>query len=322
METTGSQKYGEFSHKPVLLDECIENLGIKPDGIYLDGTLGGAGHSSEIYKRLNKEGTLVGLDQDAFALETSRGRLMKVNSEAKLILVNTNFKYMKNVCIENGIKGVDGILLDLGVSSHQLDEGERGFSYQHDAPLDMRMDRRQAVTAGTIINGYSEEKIRDIIRDFGEEKWASRIASFIVKARSEKPVETTGELVDIIKAAIPSAARRDGPHPAKRTFQAFRIAVNDELGILDETIEDAVSILNPGGRLAIITFHSLEDRIVKNEFQKKVQPCTCPSSFPVCVCGKKPLAEHISRKPIEASAKELEENPRARSAKLRVIRKL
>lgn len=322
MEITGSKKYGEFSHKPVLLEECLESLAIKPDGTYIDGTLGGAGHSGEIFKRLNENGTLIGLDQDAFALETSSQRLQNLNSKARLILVNINFKHVKSVCMENGIQGVDGILLDLGVSSHQLDEGERGFSYQQDAPLDMRMDRRQSTTARTIINEYPEERIRDIIRDYGEEKWASRIAGFIVKARNEKPVETTGELVDIIKAAIPSSARREGPHPAKRTFQAIRIAVNDELGILEKTIEDAVSILKPGGRLAIITFHSLEDRIVKKEFQRKVQPCTCPASFPVCVCGKKPVAEHLTRKPIEASEKELSENPRARSAKLRVIKKI
>lgn len=312
----------EFEHKPVLLNECIENLNIKPEGIYLDGTLGGAGHSTEIYKRLNEHGILIGVDQDKFALETSEKRLRDLGGQAGLIFENTNFKNMKTACINNEIHALDGILLDLGVSSHQLDEGERGFSYQHDAPLDMRMDRRQQLDAGIIVNEYSENEIKSIIRDYGEEKWASRIAEFIVKARKTKRIESTYELVDIIKAAIPSGARRDGPHPAKRTFQAIRIAVNDELGILKQTISDGMSLLNKGGRFCIITFHSLEDRIVKNAFAERVKPCTCPAEFPVCVCGKKPDAVHISRKPIIASERELEENPRSRSAKLRVIEKI
>lgn len=316
------EQYSDFSHKPVLLEECMEGLAIKPQGVYIDGTLGGAGHSMEIYKKIGKGGLLIGVDQDVFALETSKKRLLALNGEAKLIFENRNFKFIKDICVELEIKGVDGILLDLGVSSHQLDEAERGFSYQKDAPLDMRMDRRNELDAGVIVNEYSEEEIKNIIRDYGEEKWAARIASFVVRSRKEKTIETTGELVDIIKAAIPSSARREGPHPAKRTFQALRIAVNDELGILNKTIEDATEVLNPGGRLAIITFHSLEDRIVKNEFQRLVKPCTCPPELPVCVCEKKPKAVHVTRKPITASDQELEENPRSRSAKLRVIEKL
>jgi 16S rRNA (cytosine1402-N4)-methyltransferase len=312
----------EFEHKPVLFEECIENLDIKPDGVYVDGTLGGAGHSSRIYQELSEKGTLIGLDQDGFALETSKKRLEALNGKGSLIFANTNFVNIKSVCNENKIEWVDGILLDLGVSSHQLDEAERGFSYNKDAPLDMRMDRRQKFTAETIVNEFSKEEIKKIIREFGEENWASRIAEFIVQRRNEKRIETTGELVEIIKAAIPSSARREGPHPAKRTFQALRIAVNDELGILSKAIEDGVSLLKPGGRFLIITFHSLEDRIVKNEFNKYINPCTCPSNFPVCVCGKKKLAEAVTRKPIVPSKGELEANPRSRSAKLRVLKKL
>lgn len=311
----------EFNHKPVLFEECIENLDIKPDGIYVDGTLGGAGHSGEIYRRLGNKGTLIGIDQDEFAIETSRGRLSG-QSKAKLILVNDNFRNIANICSKIGIPAVDGILLDIGVSSHQLDEAERGFSYNKEAPLDMRMDKKQVITAETIVNEYEQDEITKIIRDYGEEKWAARIAQFIVKRRQEKRITTTSELVDVIKAAIPSSARRDGPHPAKRTFQALRIKVNDELGALEEAIDNAVSVLKPGGRLCIITFHSLEDRIVKNAFNRKVNPCTCPPSFPVCVCGGKKEAEHVSRKPIIPKESELEENPRARSAKLRVIKKV
>jgi 16S rRNA (cytosine1402-N4)-methyltransferase len=312
----------EFQHKSVLLDECLENLNIKSDGIYVDGTIGGAGHSSEIYKRLNNNGVLIGLDQDQFAVETSINRLKQIDSNAKFEVVNTNFKNIKKACEMLGVEGVDGILLDLGVSSHQLDEASRGFSYQNDAPLDMRMDKSAELSAYHIVNNYPEKDIYEIIRDYGEEKWASRIARFIVEARDKQPIKTTFELVDLIKKAIPSSARRDGPHPAKRTFQAIRIAVNDELGILDKTIEDCVSLLNSGGRLCIITFHSLEDRIVKLRFNKQINPCTCPPSFPVCVCGKKPQASLVNRKPIVSSDKELEENPRARSAKLRVIQKI
>ena len=312
----------EFNHKPVLLEECIENLNIRPDGIYIDGTLGGAGHSSEIYRRLGKEGTLVGIDQDAFALEISQERLRTIGGQAGLVFAKGNFRNIGEICRMHGIDKVDGILLDLGVSSHQLDESERGFSYQKDAPLDMRMDRQSKLDAGVIVNEYDEYEIKKIIRDYGEENWAARIAGFIVKARKEQRIESTGQLVEIIKAAIPSAARREGPHPAKRTFQAIRIAVNDELGALKQVVGDAVSVLGEGGRLCIITFHSLEDRIVKNEFQGREKPCTCPREFPVCVCGNKPELKVITRKPIIPSDSELDENPRSRSAKLRVAEKV
>jgi len=312
----------EFYHLPVLLDECIKMLSIKPDGTYLDGTIGGAGHSSEILKRLGKDGTLLGLDRDEYALESSRKRLDTIETKAKVILVNSNFMYIKKVCSENGIDEADGVLLDLGVSSHQFDEAERGFSYQKDAPLDMRMDRTQPLTAEVVVNEYSESDLYRIIRDYGEEKWASRIASFIINARAERRVSTTLELVEIIKAAIPAAARREGPHPAKRTFQAIRIEVNNELGILRDTIDDAVSVLKTGGRLCIISFHSLEDRIVKTEFQRLVNPCSCPVDFPICVCGKRPVAILTVKKPILPSEREICSNPRARSAKLRVIEKL
>jgi 16S rRNA (cytosine1402-N4)-methyltransferase len=312
----------EFNHKPVLLEECIENLDIKSNGIYIDGTLGGAGHAAEIYKRLGEGGILIGVDQDAFALEISSERLTSLNGQAGLIFENTNFINLKEVCRKNNIQAVDGILLDLGVSSHQLDEASRGFSYQKDADLDMRMDKKNSLTAEIIVNEYSEEKIKNIIRDNGEENWAVRIAQFIVEARKENRIKTTARLVEIIKAAIPSAARREGPHPAKRTFQALRIEVNNELGILEETIDNAIEVLKPGGRLCIITFHSLEDRIIKDTFKKKVKPCTCPPQFPICICGKKQSAEFVTRKPIISSEIELNENPRARSAKLRVIRKV
>jgi len=312
----------EFNHKPVMLDECLEYLNIKPEGIYVDGTVGGAGHSSEIYKRLGSNGVLLGLDQDPFAIQVSNKRLGEINGKAKYILENSNFRFIREICTKNGITKVDGILLDLGVSSHQLDEAKRGFSYQQDALLDMRMDTRQTKTAETIVNQYTQEELKTVIREYGEEKWASRIAEFIVKARTSKPIKTTGELVDIIKAAIPSSARREGPHPAKRTFQALRIEVNNELGVLQEVIGDAVSTLKPGGRLCIITFHSLEDRIVKNEFLKRVKPCTCPPEFPVCVCGRKPEAEPVSKRPILPSSGELAENPRSRSAKLRILQKI
>lgn len=312
----------EFKHKSVLLDECIEHLNINPAGIYIDGTIGGAGHSSEIYRRLNPEGLLIGLDQDSFAVETSITRLEEIKKDAGFKVINTNFKNILEACKTLGISEVDGILLDLGVSSHQLDEASRGFSYQHDAPLDMRMDRSSELSAYQVINEYPEQDIYRIIRDYGEEKWASRIAKFIVEARSNKPVETTLELVDIIKRAVPSSARRDGPHPAKRTFQAIRIAVNHELDVLSNVIEDCVTLLKGGGRLCIITFHSLEDRIVKIQFNNQVNPCTCPPSFPACVCGKKPRAVLVNKKPIVSSTAELDENPRSRSAKLRVLEKI
>lgn len=312
----------EFRHKSVLLDECIENLNINPAGIYIDGTIGGAGHSSEIYRRLNSNGSLIGFDQDSFAVEISNKRLEKIKTEARFKVVNTNFKNIKKVCEELDVKEVDGILLDLGVSSHQLDEVSRGFSYQHDAPLDMRMNRQSELSAYQIVNDYTEQELYSIIRDYGEEKWASRIAKFIVEAREVKPIETTFELVDVIKNAVPSAARRDGPHPARRTFQAIRIAVNHELDVLNNAIGDCVSLLKSGGRLCIITFHSLEDRIVKVQYNNLVNPCTCPPSFPICVCGKRPQAVLVNRKPITSTSKELEDNPRARSAKLRVLEKI
>ncbi len=315
----------DFSHKPVLLNECIESLNIKSDGIYLDGTLGGAGHSLEILKWLNN-GTLVGIDQDQFAIEAAGERLRSVltsaDSNAKLLLIKGNFRDMAQLLRQHGIDNVDGILLDIGVSSHQLDEAERGFSYKQDAALDMRMDRSGDFDASVIVNTYDEKEIRDIIRQYGEERWASRIASFIVKARDTERIERTGQLVEIIKAAIPAQARRDGPHPAKRTFQALRIAVNDELGALKDAIDSAVEILNPEGRLSIITFHSLEDRIVKNEFNKREKPCTCPSSFPVCVCGRKPEVKVLTRKPVIPGDEEQEQNPRSRSAKLRTAQRV
>ncbi|HOQ06192.1 MAG TPA: 16S rRNA (cytosine(1402)-N(4))-methyltransferase RsmH [Clostridiales bacterium] len=311
----------QFDHKPVMLEECIASLDIDKDGIYIDGTVGGAGHSSEIIRRLDK-GTLIGIDQDADAIKASEERLAKVRKNAGLVLIKGNFRYMADLVRQRGFDRVDGILLDIGVSSHQLDEAGRGFSYQKDAPLDMRMDRDNPLDAATIVNTYPEEELRDIIREYGEEKWASRIASFIVEARSRNRIETTGQLAEIIKAAIPARARRNGPHPAKRTFQALRIAVNDELGALKEAIEGAVSLLKPGGRLTIITFHSLEDRIVKTEFQKRENPCECPPSFPACVCGKKPELRILTRKPVLPSEEEVERNPRARSAKMRTAMKL
>ena len=310
-----------YEHKPVMLEECITSLNIDKDGIYIDGTLGGAGHSAEIIKRLDK-GTLIGIDQDSNAIKVSEERLSRIRGNAGLVLIKGNFRNMADLVRQRGFDKVDGILLDIGVSSHQLDEAERGFSYQHDAPLDMRMDRDNPLDAATIVNTYDEDEIRDIIREYGEEKWAARIASFIAAARNRNRIETTGQLAEIIKAAIPAKARRDGPHPAKRTFQALRIAVNDELGALKDAVESAVSLLKPGGRLTIITFHSLEDRIVKTEFQKRENPCVCPPSFPVCVCGRKPELKVLTRKPVLPSKDEVGRNPRARSAKMRTAMKL
>ena len=309
----------EFKHVSVLLDECINALNIKEDGIYVDCTLGGAGHSSEIVKRLSSDGRLIGFDQDIDALKAAGERLKDYKN---VTYVHSNFYAIYDVLTDLGIDGVDGILMDLGVSSYQLDNGERGFSYMQDAPLDMRMNRENEFSAYEIVNTYSEEELYRIIKEYGEEKFAKRIASFIVKNREEKNIETTLELVEIIKAAIPAKARREGPHPAKRTFQAIRIEVNKELEIISKTILDGVKKLNKGGRMAIITFHSLEDRIVKNTFKELANPCTCPSEFPVCVCNRKPEVKLISRKPIEASKEELEFNPRSRSAKLRIIEKL
>ena len=309
----------EFNHVSVLLNECIEGLNIKENGIYVDGTLGGAGHSSEILKRLSNEGRLIGIDQDTDALRAAKERLKDYSN---VTFVHSNFSNIENVLDNLNIDGVDGILMDLGVSSYQLDEGERGFSYMKDAPLDMRMNRENDFSAYNVVNEYSEEDLYRIIRDYGEEKFAKRIASFIVENRQEKNIETTLELVEIIKNAIPAKARREGPHPAKRTFQAIRIEVNSELSILNKTIEDGVKKLNKGGRMAIITFHSLEDRIVKNKFRDLAVSCRCPKEFPVCVCGEKAKVKIISRKAIEPTKEEVEVNPRSRSAKLRVIEKL
>ena len=306
----------EFKHVSVLLNECLDALNIKDDGIYVDCTLGVAGHSSHILQRLSKDGLLVGIDQDTDALKAAGERLKEYENKK---LVHNNFHNIDSILEELEIPKVDGILMDLGVSSYQLDEGERGFSYMKDAPLDMRMNRDREFSAYDVVNSYSMEDLWRIIRDYGEEKFAKRVAEFIVNRREEKPIETTLELVDIIKAAIPAKARREGPHPAKRTFQAIRIEVNGELEILNKAIEDGVNRLNNGGRMAIITFHSLEDRIVKLKFRELANPCTCPKEFPICVCGKKPLVKLISRKAIEPSKEEVEENPRSRSAKLRVI---
>lgn len=309
----------EFKHVSVLLNECIEALDIKENGIYVDCTLGGAGHSSHIASHLSKSGMLIGIDQDNDALKAAKERLKDFEN---VKYVHNNFYNIDSILNELDIDKVDGILADLGVSSYQLDEASRGFSYMKDAPLDMRMDRDNDFSAYEIINNYSEDEIAKIIKDYGEERFAKRIANFIINRREIKPIETTFELVDIIKAAIPAKMRRDGPHPAKRTFQAIRIEVNSELKILNKTIEDGVNKLNKGGRMAIITFHSLEDRIVKLKFRELENPCTCPREFPMCVCGKVPLVKVISKKGIAPTEKEIEENPRSRSAKLRIVEKL
>lgn len=310
----------EFSHVPVLLEECIDALNIKPDGIYVDATLGGAGHSTEICKRLSPEGMLIGIDRDGEALAVSSKRLEHFDCRKKFI--QGNYADIKSILKDLGIVQIDGALLDLGVSSYQLDNPERGFSYMQDAELDMRMDRSDKLTASVIVNEYPEKKLHQIIKEYGEERWASRIASFIVKERKKKQIESTFELVDIIKSAIPVAARRSGPHPAKRTFQAIRIEVNDELGGLKTAVEDFIDVLAPGGRLAIISFHSLEDRIVKEAFKEKEEPCICPREIPVCACGKKAVIKKVNKKPIIPSEAQEEANPRARSAKLRVCEKL
>lgn len=312
----------EFEHKPVLLEECIEFLNIRPDGIYVDGTLGGGGHSSEIIRNLGSDGVFIGIDQDKNAIEAAKRKFSSLDIRAKVIIEHTNFENIREVLEAHKIGSVDGVLLDLGVSSHQLDEGERGFSYQHDAPLDMRMNQKSEFNAYELVNTWSRNEIAQVIRDYGEEKWASRIAEFIVKSREEQKIETTGELTDIIKAAIPAAARREGPHPAKRTFQAIRIAVNRELEVLKSFLNSISEILNPEGRVAIITFHSLEDRIVKQSFRELAKGCICPRDFPQCVCGIKPKLKIITRKPVTPSDPELEINPRARSAKLRVAQRI
>ena len=310
----------EFQHKSVLLQECIDALNIRPDGIYLDGTLGGAGHSSQIACRLTEGGRLIGVDRDRTALATAKERLAPYAD--RVTLVHSNFAEIDAILDSLGIPAVDGMLFDLGVSSPQLDDASRGFSYMADAPLDMRMDKDDALTAGEVVNTWPQGELRRILYDYGEERYAPQIAAAICRAREKAPIETTLELVDIIRSAMPAQALREKQHPAKRSFQAIRIAVNDELGAVSRMMQAAVGRLNPGGRLAVITFHSLEDRIVKSEMQQAARGCTCPPEFPVCVCGKKPLVKLVTRKPIVSGPAELEENPRARSAKLRVAEKL
>ncbi len=307
-----------FKHYSVLLGETIENLNIKPDGTYVDGTLGGGGHALEVVKRLSDKGRFYGIDQDDAAIEAAGARLAPY--EDKITLIRSNYCNMKAALAERGVTKVDGIVLDLGVSSYQLDTLERGFSYKFDTDLDMRMDRRQTLTAKDIVNEYSEMDLFRIIRDYGEDQFAKNIAKHIVAARANKPIETTGELTEIIKAAIPAKMRQNG-HPSKKTFQAIRIECNHELDVLKNSLEDMIGLLNPGGRICIITFHSLEDRIVKSEFKRQENPCTCPAHFPVCVCGKKSQGIVITRKPILPSTEELEENSRSKSAKLRVFEK-
>ncbi len=309
----------EFKHYSVLLEETIENLNIKPDGIYMDGTLGGAGHSSVIASKLSDKGRLIGIDQDENAIEAASLRLEPFKD--RVSIVRDNYVNFKKVLDDLGIDKVDGIVLDLGVSSYQLDTVERGFTYNVDTPLDMRMDNRQQMTARDIVNDYSEADLYRIIRDYGEDRFAKNIAKHIVIERAKKPIETTFELNDIIKAAIPAKVRATGGHPSKRTYQAIRIELNKELDVLENSIDDMIDRLNVGGRLCIITFHSLEDRIVKVKFKTAQNPCTCPPDFPVCVCGKKSKGKVISRKPILPSEKELEENSRSKSAKLRVFEK-
>ena len=309
----------EFNHISVLLEECIDGLNIKEDGIYIDGTMGGAGHSKEIVKRLTT-GKLIGIDQDLNAINKAK-EVLKDHMD-KVIMVHDNFKNIENILTELEIDKVDGILLDLGVSSHQLDEGERGFSYKKEAALDMRMNREQKLNAWDVVNTYSVEEIATIIKEYGEENWAKRIAEFIGAERQEKSIDNTDDLVEVIKKAVPSGARRDGPHPAKRTFQAIRIEVNNELGIIKQTILDGCKVLNEKGRMCIISFHSLEDRIVKNTYKELFTQCICPPEFPICQCDKKREVKILTRKPIIASKEELEKNKRSRSAKLRIIEKI
>ena len=307
----------EFVHKSVLLNETIDGLNIQPDGIYVDGTLGGGGHAYEVCRRLGDKGSIVGIDQDAAAIEAAGNRLKDFGE--KVTIVRSNYCDMKSKLHELGIDKVDGIVLDLGVSSYQLDTAERGFSYREDAPLDMRMDTRQKMTARDIVNDYEEMELYRVIRDYGEDKFAKNIAKHIVAARKVKPIETTGELTEIIRASIPMKYQKKSGHPAKRTFQAIRIELNQELEVLKNSLDAMIDLLNPGGRLCIITFHSLEDRIVKSAFRKNENPCTCPSDFPVCVCGKISKGSIITRKPILPSKEEMEENSRAKSAKLRIF---
>ena len=308
----------EFHHISVLRDESIEYLNITKNGIYADATLGGGGHSYEILKK-DSSTRLIGFDRDSDAINAATERLSEFSD--RTTFVNRNFKDVKDALLSLNVDKINGAVMDLGVSSYQLDNAERGFSYMHDAPLDMRMDRRETLSAFDVVNTYSKEELKKIIRDYGEERWADRIAEFITKEREMNVINTTFELVDVIKKAVPKGARKDGPHPAKRTFQAIRIEVNGELKILEQSARDFIDCLAPKGRFCVITFHSLEDRIIKNVFQQAAVGCTCPKEFPVCVCGNKPLGKVITRKPILPSSEELEYNPRARSAKLRVFEK-
>ena len=311
----------EFNHYSVLLNETIENLNIKPDGIYVDGTLGGGGHAYQVASRLSEKGRLIGIDQDADAIAAAGERLKEFGD--KITIIRSNYANMKEDLHRIGVEKVDGIVLDLGVSSFQLDTPERGFTYRDEnAPLDMRMDDRQSLTAKDIVNGYSEMDLYRIIRDYGEDKFAKNIAKHIVQERAKKPIETTGELTEIIRASIPMKVQVTGGHPAKRTFQAIRIELNKELEVLQNNLDDMIDLLNPGGRICIITFHSLEDRIVKTNFKRNENPCTCPSDFPVCVCGKKSKGKVVTRKPILPSEEELEVNSRSKSAKLRVFERV
>lgn len=311
----------EFNHYSVLLNETIENLNIKPDGIYVDGTLGGGGHAYQVASRLSEKGRLIGIDQDADAIAAAGERLKEFGD--KITIIRSNYANMKEELHRIGVEKVDGIVLDLGVSSFQLDTPERGFAYRDEnAPLDMRMDDRQSLTAKDIVNGYSEMDLYRIIRDYGEDKFAKNIAKHIVQERAKKPIETTGELTEIIRASIPMKVQVTSGHPAKRTFQAIRIELNKELEVLQNNLDDMIDLLNPGGRICIITFHSLEDRIVKTNFKRNENPCTCPSDFPVCVCGKKSKGKVVTRKPILPSEEELEVNSRSKSAKLRVFERV
>ena len=311
----------EFNHYSVLRNETIENLNIKPDGIYVDGTLGGGGHAYQVASRLSEKGRLIGIDQDADAIAAAGERLREFGD--KITIIRSNYANMKEELHRIGVEKVDGIVLDLGVSSFQLDTPERGFTYRDEnAPLDMRMDDRQSLTAKDIVNGYSEMDLYRIIRDYGEDKFAKNIAKHIVQEREKKPIETTGELTEIIRASIPMKVQVTGGHPAKRTFQAIRIELNKELEVLQNNLDDMIDLLNPGGRICIITFHSLEDRIVKTNFKRNENPCTCPSDFPVCVCGKKSKGKVVTRKPILPSEEELEVNSRSKSAKLRVFERV
>ena len=312
----------ETQHVSVMLQECLDALAIKPSGIYVDGTLGGAGHSGEIGRRLSSLGRLIGIDRDEVAIQRAQTRLNQMNLSCNVSIVRDHFSNLRNILLDLQVDHIDGLLLDLGVSSFQLDEAERGFSYMQDGPLDMRMDQRETLTAKEIVNTYSEEELTWLIREYGEEKWAKRVASFIVQARQQETIESSSRLVEIIKQAIPAKARKEGPHPAKRTFQAIRMEVNQELQQVDRTLETAAKLLSPGGRIAVISFHSLEDRLVKNTFKRLSISCVCPPEFPECRCQQVPILKLVTRKPLLPSADEVDQNPRSRSAKLRVAERI